>query len=148
MNLSKASAWSESEVSEFLRSSTIPMRIATNTESYPTLCSVWYLFDEQEGELLCVSHQKSKLVLDITASKKCSFEIAPNEPPYFGVRGKAVVTLSKENVLDTLTTVMSRYLGGTDSRLAKWLIGRSDEEYVLRLTPVQITSWDYRERMS
>lgn len=148
MNLSKASAWSELEVTEFLRSSTIPMRIATNTESYPTLCSVWYLFDEQAGELLCVSHQKSKLVLDITASKKCSFEIAPNEPPYFGVRGKAVVTLSKENVLDTLTTVMSRYLGGTDSRLAKWLIGRSDEEYVLRLTPVQITSWDYRERMS
>ena len=148
MNLSKASAWSELEVTEFLRSSTIPMRIATNTESYPTLCSVWYLFDEKLGELLCVSHQKSKLVLDITASKKCSFEIAPNEPPYFGVRGKAVVTLSKENVLDTLTTVMSRYLGGTDSRLAKWLIGRSDEEYVLRLTPVQITSWDYRERMS
>ena len=148
MNLSKASAWSELEVTEFLRSSTIPMRIATNTQSYPTLCSVWYLFDEKLGELLCVSHQKSKLVLDITASKKCSFEIAPNEPPYFGVRGKAVVTLSKENVLDTLTTVMSRYLGGTDSRLAKWLIGRSDEEYVLRLTPVQITSWDYRERMS
>ena len=148
MNLSKASAWSELEVTEFLRSSTIPMRIATNTESYPTLCSVWYLFDEQAGELLCVSHQKSKLVLDITASKKCSFEIAPNEPPYFGVRGKAVVTLSKENVLDTLTTVMSRYLGGTDCRLAKWLIGRSDEEYVLRLTPVQTTSWDYRERMS
>ena len=75
MNLSKASAWSELEVTEFLRSSTIPMRIATNTESYPTLCSVWYLFDEQAGELLCVSHQKSKLVLDITASKKCSFEI-------------------------------------------------------------------------
>ena len=148
MNLSKASAWSELEVTEFLRGSTIPMRIATNTQSYPTLCSVWYLFDEKLGELLCVSHQKSKLVLDITASKKCSFEIAPNEPPYFGVRGKAVVTLSKENVLDTLTTVMSRYLGGTDSRLAKWLIGRSDEEYVLRLTPVQITSWDYRERMS
>ena len=148
MNLSKASAWSELEVTEFLRSSTIPMRIATNTQSYPTLCSVWYLFDEKLGELLCVSHQKSKLVLDITASKKCSFEIAPNEPPYFGVRGKAVVTLSKENVLDTLTTVMSRYLGGTDSRLAKWLIGRSDEEYVLRLTPMQITSWDYRERMS
>ncbi len=148
MNLSKASAWSELEVTEFLRSSTIPMRIATNTQSYPTLCSVWYLFDEKLGELLCVSHQKSKLVLDITASKKCSFEIAPNEPPYFGVRGKAVVTLSKENVLDTLTTVMSRYLGGTDSRLAKWLIGRSDEEYVLRLTPVQITSWDYTERMS
>jgi len=148
MNLSKTSAWSESEVRSFLASSTIPMRIATNTASYPTLCSVWYLFDEQQGDLLCVSHEKSQLVSDLMANQKCSFEIAPNDPPYYGVRGKAVVTLSKDKALETLTTLMPRYLGGTESRLAKWLIGRSDEEYVLRLKPVQVTSWDYRERMS
>ena len=99
MNLNKTSAWSESDVRSFLASSTIPMRIATSTASYPT-------------------------------------------------RGKAVVTLSKDKALETLTTLMPRYLGGTESRLAKWLIGRSDEEYVLRLKPVQVTSWDYRERMS
>ena len=148
MNLNKSSAWPESEVCLFLASSTIPMRIATSTASYPTLCSVWYLFDEQQGDLLCVSHENSQLVSDLKENQKCSFEIAPNTPPYYGVRGKAAVTLSKDGALETLTNLMSRYLGGTESSLAKWLIGRSDEEYVLRLKPVQITSWDYRERMS
>jgi hypothetical protein len=148
MNLNKSSAWPESEVCLFLASSTIPMRIATSTASYPTLCSVWYLFDEQQGDLLCVSHENSQLVSDLKENQKCSFEIAPNTPPYYGVRGKAAVTLSKDGALETLTNLMSRYLGGTESSLAKWLIGRSDEEYVLRLKPAQMTSWDYRERMS
>ncbi len=148
MNLNKNSAWSESDVRAFLSSSTIPMRIATNTGSYPTLCSVWYLFDEQQGDLLCVSHEKSQLVSDLMVNQKCAFEIAPNDPPYFGVRGKAVVTLSKSKALETLTTLLPRYLGGTESGLAQWLIGRIEEEYVLRLSPVQLTSWDYRERMS
>lgn len=148
MKLNKSSAWSEAETRSFLLASTIPLRIATSTDSYPTLCSVWYMFDDQNGDLLCVSHENSQLVSDLLANKKCSFEIAPNEPPYCGVRGKAVVTFSKENSLETLTTLIQRYLGGTDSRLAKWLLGRIDEEYVLRLTPVQMTTWDYSERMS
>ncbi len=148
MKLNKSSAWSEAEIRSFLTASTIPLRIATSTDSYPTLCSVWYMFDENNDDLLCVSHENSQLVSDLMANAQCAFEIAPNEPPYRGVRGKAVVTLSKDHARETLSTVIPRYLGDTDSRLAKWLIGRSDEEYVLRLTPVQLTSWDYSERMS
>lgn len=148
MKLNKSSAWSESEVCSFLASSTIPMRVATNTGSYPTLCSVWYAFDEPQGDFICVSHENSQLVSDLLANQKCSFEIAPNDPPYCGVRGKAMATLSKDYALETLSAVIPRYLGDTESRLAKWLIGRSDEEYVIRLRPVQLTSWDYSERMS
>jgi hypothetical protein len=148
MNLNKSSAWSEPEVCSFLATSTIPLRIATTTGSYPTLCSVWYTFDEPQGDLLCVSHENSRLVSDLMANQKCSFEIAPNDPPYCGVRGKAIATLSKDYALETLSTVIPRYLGDAESRLAKWLICRSDEEYVIRLRPVQLTSWDYSERMS
>lgn len=148
MILNKSSAWTEAEIGSFLTASTIPLRIATSTASYPTLCSVWYMFDEQQGDLLCVSHENSQLVSDLIANNKCAFEIAPNEPPYCGVRGKAEVTLTKDDALATLSTVIQRYLGDTDSRLAKWLLGRIDHEYVLRLTPVQLTSWDYSERMS
>jgi hypothetical protein len=148
INLKKSSAWSEQQVCSFLATSTIPLRIATTTGSYPTLCSVWYMFDERQGDLLCVSHENSQLVADLMANQKCSFEIAPNEPPYCGVRGKAMVTLSKDYALETLTTLIPRYLGNAESRLAKWLIGRSAEEYVIRLRPVQMTSWDYSERMS
>jgi hypothetical protein len=86
MNLNKTSAWSEAEISSFLTDTAIPVRIATSTDSYPTLCSVWYMLDEKNGDLLCVSHQNSQLVSDLMANEKCSFEIAPNEPPYHGVR--------------------------------------------------------------
>ena len=147
MIINKTSAWSETDIRSFLTTSMIPVRIATSSESYPTLCSVWYMFDAKEGDLLCVSHENSQLVSDLMINKKCSFEIAPNDPPYYGVRGKATVTLTKDNARETLTVLLQRYLGGTDSRLGKWLLSRSDQEYVLRLTPVQVTSWDYSERM-
>ena len=148
MKLNKSSAWSEAETRSFLTTRAIPIRIATSTDSYPTLCSVWYLFDEEKDYLLCVSHENSQLVSDLKANNKCAFEIAPNEAPYCGVRGKAIVTLSKEHTLATLSTLIERYLCNTDSRLAKWLIGRIYEEYVLMLTPVQMTTLDYSERMS
>lgn len=147
MILNKLSAWSETDVKSFLTASTIPMRIATSSESYLTLCSVWYLFDAKAGDLLCVSHENSQLVSDLIVNKKCSFEIAPNEPPYYGVRGKATVSLTKDSAREMLTVLLQRYLGGTNSRLAKWLLSRSDEEYVLKLTPVKLTAWDYSERM-
>ncbi|MGV0033725.1 MAG: hypothetical protein ACNYPE_01770 [Candidatus Azotimanducaceae bacterium WSBS_2022_MAG_OTU7] len=57
-------------------------------------------------------------------------------------------SIAKDHARETLSTVIPRYLGDTNSRLAKWLIGRSGEEYVLRLAPVQLTSWNYSERMS
>ncbi|MCB1647202.1 MAG: pyridoxamine 5'-phosphate oxidase family protein [Pseudomonadales bacterium] len=148
MKLSKTSAWTQEETSRFLRSAVMPMRIATMADEFPTLCSVWFLFDDESGDLLCVSHKNSQLVTDLQRNNRCAFEIAPNEPPYRGVRGKAVVTLTSEQALETLTNLLRRYLGGTDSHLAKWLLGRIDDEYVLRLTPVRLTSWDYAERMS
>jgi len=147
MIINKTSVWSESEIYEFLATIRIPIRVATSTDSYPTLCSVWYMFDQQQGELLCASHENSKLVADLKANEKCAFEIAPNKPPYCGVRGKAKVTLTREHARETLATLIENYLGDLDSGLAKWLLSRSDEEYVLRLTPIQITSWDYSERM-
>lgn len=148
MNLNKSSAWNEANLRSYLANSTMPMRIATSTDNYPTLCSVWYLFDEQKGDLLCVSHENSQLVTDLMANKKCAFEIAPNDPPYQGVRGKATATLTKDGADDVLPVLIERYLGNADSGLAKWLLGRIDEEYVIRLAPVRITSWDYSERMS
>lgn len=148
MNLNKSSAWNESEVRSYLTNSTMPMRIATSTDGYPTLCSVWYLLDDQEGDLLCVSHENSQLVTDLMANKKCAFEIAPNDPPYQGVRGKATATLTKDDAGDVLPVLIERYLGNADSGIAKWLLGRIEEEYVIRLEPVRITSWDYSERMS
>jgi hypothetical protein len=147
MNISNASDWTETEVSQYLKSSIIPVRIATARVPFPTLCSIWYLFDETRGELLCASHENSQLVKDLMTNDKCAFEIATNDPPYCGVRGRAIVTLTRENVESTLTELIERYLGDTNSRLASWLLGRIEQEYILTLKPQWLTSWDYSQRM-
>ena len=81
------------------------------------------------------------------ADPRVGFEIASNEPPYKGVRGKGNAKLTQENVSNTLHEVIVRFLGSTNSNLARWLLGRAEEEYVIKITPNWITSWDYSERM-
>ena len=95
----------------------------------------------------CVSHGKSQLVKSLMADPRVGFEVALNEPPYKGVRGKGTARLTQENVSNTLHEVIVRFLGSTDSYLARWLLGRAEQEYVIKITPNWITAWDYSERM-
>jgi hypothetical protein len=78
---------------------------------------------------------------------RCAFEIAPNEPPYFGVRGQATASLESAGARELLERLLDRYVGTTDSKLGRFLLGRADEELVVRLKPEWIGTWDYRERM-
>ena len=80
-------------------------------------------------------------------NNRCAFEVAPNDPPYRGVRGKAVATLTREGASDVLDHLIERYLGSTNTSLANWLRSRVDEEYVIELQPHTISSWDYGGRM-
>ena len=53
-------------------------------------CAVFY----QQGQLMCASHNSSQLVALLRANGRVGFEIATNDPPYFGVRGQADASLS------------------------------------------------------
>ena len=147
MKLSDASAWQSDQISRYLQQSIMPMRLATQGSQFPGLCSVWFVYDAEQSCLLAASHENSQLVRALQRDPHAAFEIAPNEAPYHGVRGRAVVELERENVEQTLNTLIDRYLGDSNSGLANWLLGRVDEEYVLRIKPVWITAWDYAERM-
>jgi hypothetical protein len=46
-----------------------------------------------------------------------------------------------------LERLLDRYLGSRDSQLGRFLLGRADEELVVRLRPSLVASWDYAERM-
>ncbi|MFT7689166.1 MAG: hypothetical protein ACI9FB_004534, partial [Candidatus Azotimanducaceae bacterium] len=89
----------------------------------------------------------SQLVKLLSKNAKCAFEVAPNDPPYKGVRGRGEVTLTRDGVDETLHTLISRYLGDSNNSLAKWLLSRAEQEYVLEIKPTWITSWDYGHRM-
>lgn len=138
--------WSEPQVRAFLAETTIPMRLAANTPSgFPALLSLWFL--PEQDDLLAAVHQSARIVKRLRDDPRCAFEIAPNQPPYRGVRGQATASLERDGASGLLERLLERYLGSTDSGLGRFLLGRSDEELVVRLQPLRIASWDYTERM-
>ena len=142
----RSGPWTESKVREFLAEASIPMRLAANTPSgFPVVLSLWFL--PENDQLLAAVHRDARIVKRLRADPRCAFEIAPNEPPYCGVRGQAIASLGPEGAGTLLERLLDRYLGSSDSSLGRFLLGRAEEELVVRLQPLRIASWDYGRRM-
>lgn len=146
MSVSIKGPWNQSVIHEYLCDSRYPLRLAcVGADGFPRVVSVWYLF--LEGELHCVSHRASQLVGLLQRSERVGFEVAPNEPPYCGVRGQGIASLQESGQEEVLPMLLERYLGGTDTGLGKWLLSRLDEEVLISIRPLRLFSWDYRQRM-
>jgi nitroimidazol reductase NimA-like FMN-containing flavoprotein (pyridoxamine 5'-phosphate oxidase superfamily) len=138
--------WDQAQVDSFLRNSTFPLRLACVAEDgFPRVVSVWYGYDGQH--LRCVSHRSSQLVNLLERCDRVGFELAPNEPPYHGVRGQGIARLDADADGVVLRQMLQRYLGGTTSKLASWLLSRAEDEMLITIEPLRLFSWDYRERM-
>ena len=138
--------WSEQEITGFLTDTRFPLRLScVGEDGYPRVVSVWFMY--LEGKLFCASHSSSQLVSLLGTNHRVGFEIAPNEPPYYGVRGQGDALLADSGGAQMLEGLLVRYLGGLDSPLAKWLLSRSNDEVLITITPCRWFSWDYRERM-
>jgi hypothetical protein len=138
--------WTESQVRDFIAEARIPMRLAANTATgFPIVLSLWFLPENEH--LLAAVHQDARIAKRLQADPRCAFEIAPNEPPYRGVRGQATATLEPEGAGPLLERLLHRYLGSTDSSLGRFLLARAEEELIVRLQPSWIGSWDYSRRM-
>ena len=139
--------WDAEGIRNFLESCDFPVRLAcVGADGYPRVVSLWYRYVGQQ--LLCVTHRASKLALMLEKQPKVGFEVAPNRPPYHGVRGQGIARLEPLQDPATLKDLMDRYLGGHDSSLGKWLLSRSDDEVLVTITPERLYCWDYRERMA
>ena len=140
------SAFSPVQMAEFLTSAKIPMRLACNgSNGFPLVASHWYQFDD--GLLYLAIHCKSHVAGLLEKNPRCGFEIAGDTVPYRGVRGQGIATLVREGAEAQLEALIRRYLGKTDSALARWLLSRASDEYVVCIAPTWITSWDYSQRM-
>jgi nitroimidazol reductase NimA-like FMN-containing flavoprotein (pyridoxamine 5'-phosphate oxidase superfamily) len=138
--------WNKDQVDSFLKNSQFPLRLAcVGEDGFPRVVSVWYGFDGQS--LRCVSHRSSQLVNLLQRSERVGFELAPNEPPYHGVRGQGIARLGADADGEVLGQLLQRYLGGTESKLGQWLLSRSEDEVLITIEPLRLFSWDYRERM-
>lgn len=144
--LSAQSAWSAARVEEFLGTYVAPLRLSVNAESgFPLLCSLWFSYES--GRLLCATQRDAAVVRQLERDDRCAFELAPNEPPYFGVRGRGVATIGTEGADALLGRLIERYLGEGESKLGRWLLSRADQEVFISIEIQWMTSWDYSDRM-
>ncbi len=139
--------WTGDQVSAYLDEARIPLRLSAVAPSgWPVVLSLW--FARRGDELVCATQLSASIVQALQAEPRCAFEVAGETPPYHGVRGRARVTIEPDEDLATLALLVRRYLGDDTGPFARWLLGRDTPEVVLRLDPLQLSSWDYRERMA
>lgn len=145
-SLSPKSAWSAPRVEEFFRSYVAPLRVAVQTESgFPLLLSLWFQYED--GKLLCATKGDSRVAQCLRRDPRCAFELAPNEPPYFGVRGRGKAGLASEGAVELLGGLIDRYLGSRDSDLAGWLLRNAEDEVAISIDIEWMIAWDYSNRM-
>ena len=144
--LPPSQGWSAEKIEEFLSEVTIPIRLASVTETgWPLVLSLWYVY--RNGRLYCATQKSAKIITHLRREGRCGFEIAADQPPYRGVRGQGRVTLKEKSGADILPLLLQRYLKGTDSPLARQLLARSNNEVVIEIEPAHLSTWDYTSRM-
>ena len=144
MNIS--GKWDLNRVEGYLKEISVPLRLSVITPSgYPLVVSMWFIYEN--GVIWCAAQKESAIVKHIMKNGNCGFEIASNEPPYKGVRGKGNASINFVEGPSRLKILIERYLDERNSDLSKWLIARSDNEVAIQISPECFYSWDYSERM-
>lgn len=147
MNTALDKIRTDNRLANFIDASRTPLRIACNTaQGFPLIVPLWFLFDGHA--FWCVTHKDAKLLQHLRQDARVGFEIANNEPPYAGARGHGRVTLLEDKGAELLPQLLKRYFIREESRLARWLLSRAEDEVAIRLDPVYINGWDYQQRMS
>jgi hypothetical protein len=162
-------AWGPERVDAFLADAVVPVRMACRTPAGPLwMLSLWYRWepagdpepaadgdgggdadgDARDGPALrCATSRDADVVRYLEADGGVAFEVSTNEPPYRGVRGNGTATLVPDREKALLRSLLDRYLGGTDSALARRLLDPEREEVEIRVDPGRVHSWDYAGRM-
>lgn len=144
--LVRSGPWGWEQAQAFLRTSVIPLRLATSGRSGPLVQSLWYVFDA--GALWCATQDDAVVTRRLRADPIVGFEVAGDLPPYRGLRGQARAAVLPEQGSAVLARLLDRYLTDGHAELRTWLESRAQTEVALRLQPSNVTSWDYTGRMS
>jgi nitroimidazol reductase NimA-like FMN-containing flavoprotein (pyridoxamine 5'-phosphate oxidase superfamily) len=140
--------WDRVGVAAYLTDATVPVRLACRTPGGGLwMLSLWYRFDADAERLVCATAASADVVEYLRADDGVAFEVSTNDPPYRGVRGNGRATVEPDEGKTTLRSLLERYLGGTDSSLARRLLDPDREEVRIRIDPERCYSWDFTERM-
>ena len=137
--------WDLSRAEAFLTDALIPLRLAVlDGGGTPILVSLWFLYED--GTLWCATQRNARTARQLEADPRCAFEIAPDEPPYCGIRGQAVAVVRADAGERILARLLDRY-GQRDTDLERWLLSRAADEVALQLKPKALHTWDFSNRM-
>ncbi len=134
-------------VRDYLDEVIIPLRLGVRTTSgWPLVVSLWFI--HLDGSLYCATQSSALVAQYLAADNRCGFEVAADDPPYCGVRGRARAQVLPARGVEILQLLLQRYLGGLDSPLAARLLANSEGEVALRLEPVSWSTWNFSARMA
>ena len=142
----RSGPWDLVDIRRFLDATVIPMRLATLGSVGPMVQSLWFLFDG--SALWCCTQRDSVVAARLRSDPRCGFEIAGDDQPYRGVRGRGVASMDAGLAPELLERLISRYLVDSESSLASWLRSRVADEVAVRIDTLVVSSWDYSSRMS
>lgn len=109
------------------------------------IVTLWFRY--RDGFLECATQDSSALVRFLAHDAEVAFDISTNQIPYRGIRGTGTATVSPDSEKEVLRDLTRRYLGETDSSLAKWLLSEQRSEVSIQIEIREVYSWDYSDRM-
>jgi nitroimidazol reductase NimA-like FMN-containing flavoprotein (pyridoxamine 5'-phosphate oxidase superfamily) len=139
--------WSRAQMTAFLEDATIPIRLSCHTPSGGLwMLSLWYRY--RDGRFEMATGANADVVRYLRKDDGVAFEVSTNEVPYRGVRGAGEASIEADEEKTVLRSLIERYLGGTESRLARSLLSTDREEVRIVVEPTRLYTWDFSERMA
>lgn len=140
--------WSREATESFLTGDDgrVPLRLACHSgDDQLWMLSLWYRW--RDGGFDCATSADARVVSYLKRDDRVAFEASVNTPPYRGVRGNGTATVTTDEDKELVRALLERYLGGTDSDLAGWLLRPERKEVRIRVKPAHLYSWDFSDRM-
>lgn len=139
--------WPRERIDAHLESTIVPLRLAyASASAHPQLLSLWFVW--RDDALWCATSARARVVAMLEREPRCGFEVAPDAPPYRGVRGRGIATIDATRGAEILGLLVDRYLGTRESPFARWLLARATSEVAIRIEPSSFASWDFSTRMN
>lgn len=142
----KSGPWNVQDISNWLEETVIPIRLATTGKRGPLVQSMWFEYTSES--LWCATQRDSAVARRARKYPVIGWEVSPDQPPYRGVRGRGTIEVidDAEYAGEVLHRLIHRY-GQSGTQLENWLLSRVSTESALRITDLELISWDFSPRM-